>query len=130
MTPFRRSFSGAPWEEKAAYCRAVRAGNIIRISGTAPVTDDGSVFAPDDPYQQARRCLEIIGDHLERLDASLADVVRTRMYVTDISKWESFARAHREFFSGHPPATTMVEVRALIDPAMMIEVEAEAVVVP
>ncbi len=97
------------------------------MTGTAPVADDGSVFAPGDAYAQAKRCFEIIERALKELDASLFHVVRTRMFVTDISRWEEFGRAHSEFFGDHRPATTMVEVSGLIDPEMLIEVEADAV---
>jgi enamine deaminase RidA (YjgF/YER057c/UK114 family) len=123
----QRTFSGAPWEAQVGYCRALRVGNHIYVTGTAPVTDDGAVFAPDDAYAQARRCLEIIRQALANLGADLAHVVRTRMFVTDISRWADYGRAHREAFADHPPATTLVEVRSLIDPAMLIEIEAEAV---
>jgi isochorismate pyruvate lyase len=105
----------------------LRAGDHIYVTGTAPVTDDGAVFAPNDGYAQARRCLEIISRALSELGADLSCVVRTRMFVTDISRWEEYGRAHREAFAEHPPATTLVEVKALIDPAMLIEIEAEAV---
>ena len=125
---FQRTFSGAPWEEEVGYCRALRAGNSIYVTGTAPVATDGSVHAPGEGYPQAVRCIEIIREALERLGAGLEDVVRTRMYVTDISRWEAFGRGHREAFGDHPPATTMVEVRSLIHPDMLIEIEAEAVV--
>ncbi len=124
---FQRAFSGAPWETKIGYCRALRAGSHIYVTGTAPVADDGSLFAPGDAYAQARRCLEIIRTALADLDAELSHVVRTRMFVTDISRWEEYGRAHREAFGDHPPATTMVEVRSLIDPEMLIEIEAHAV---
>lgn len=124
---FRRAFSGAPWEERVGYCRAVRAGDHIYVTGTASVGADGGVHAPDDGYEQARRCFEIIAEALAALGASMSNVVRTRMYVTDIEQWEAFGRAHAEVFGGHPPATTMVEVSRLIDPAMLIEIEADAV---
>lgn len=124
----RRTFSGAPWEKKVGYCRAVRAGDMIFVTGTAPVSDDGGVHAPGDAFAQACRCFEIIRDALRDLDADLHHVVRTRMYVTDISMWEEFGRAHSRFFAEHPPATTLVEVKALIDPQMLVEVEADAVV--
>ena len=84
--------------------------------------------APGDAYAQTKRCLEIIADALAELGADLSDVVRTRMFVTDISRWEEFGRAHGEVFADHPPTTTMVEVASLIDPAMLIEIEADAVV--
>jgi enamine deaminase RidA (YjgF/YER057c/UK114 family) len=124
---FQRTYSGAPWEERVGYCRALRAGSQIFVTGTAPVADDGSVFAPGDAYAQARRCFEIIRLALEDLDADLSCVVRTRMFVTDIARWEEYGRAHAEFFGDHPPATTMVEVKGLIQPDMLIEVEADAV---
>ena len=123
-----RVFSGAQWEKTVGYCRAVRAGNHVFVSGSAPVAEGGGVHAPGDAYAQARRCLEIIDVALSKLGASLADVVRTRMFVTDISRWDEYGRAHGEIFGGNPPATSMVEVRRLIDPAMLIEIEADAVI--
>jgi len=125
---FQRAFSNAPWETQIGYCRAVRAGSHIYVTGTAPVAEDGGVHAPGDATAQARRCFEIIRGALKALDADLSNVVRTRMFVTDISRWPEYGAAHREAFGAHPPATTMVEVRALIDPAMLIEIEADAVV--
>lgn len=122
----RRAYSGAPWEGEIGYCRALRAGEHIYVTGTAPVADDGTTVAPGDGYAQARRCLDIIAQALAELGARPADVVRTRMFVTDISRWADFGRAHREFFGDHRPATTMVEVRRLISPDMLIEIEAEA----
>lgn len=121
---FERVFSGAPWEGEVGYCRALRAGSHIHVTGTAPVAEGGGVHAPGDAYEQARRCWQIVAAAL----AGLPAVVRTRMFVTDITRWRDYGRAHREAFGAHPPATTMVEVRALIDPAMLIEVEADAVV--
>jgi len=124
---YQRTFSGAPWEARVGYCRALRAGNLIFVTGTAPLDEHGRVCAPGDGYRQARRCIEIIRRHLEELGADLGCVTRTRMYVTDISRWAEYARAHQEFFAGHPPATTLVEVARLIDPEMLIEIEADAV---
>jgi isochorismate pyruvate lyase len=124
---FRRTYSGAPWESQVGYCRALRAGAHIYVTGTAPVTDEGGVYAPGDAYAQAKRCLDIIERALEDLDADRSCVVRTRMFVTDISRWQEFGRAHRDFFGEQRPATTMVEVKALVDPAMLIEVEVDAV---
>jgi enamine deaminase RidA (YjgF/YER057c/UK114 family) len=124
----RRTYSGAAWEDAVGYCRAIRTGNRIEVSGSAPVASDGSVDTPGDGYRQAQRCIEIIGDALEALGSSLVDVVRTRMFVTDIDRWREYGRAHREAFGEHPPATSMVEVRRLIHPDMLIEIEAEAVV--
>ncbi len=124
---FQRCFSGAPWEKEVGYCRAVRAGDHIYVTGCAPLDKDGGVFAPGDGTAQARRCLEIIGRSLHELDAEMSDVVRTRIFVTDIARWAEFGRAHHEFFADHPPATTMVEVKSLIHPDMLIEIEADAV---
>lgn len=123
----RRTFSGSPWESKVGYCRAVRVGPHVWVSGTAPMAPDGSVAAPGDPYGQAKRCIEIIGAALKDVGATLGDVVRTRMYVADASHWEAFGRAHAEAFGAAPPATTLVEVKALIDPAMLIEIEVDAI---
>jgi isochorismate pyruvate lyase len=123
-----RVFSKARWESIVGYCRAVRAGQQIYVTGTAPVDESGErVHAPGDAYAQARRCLELIERALGKLGADRTRIVRTRMFVTDISRWEEYGRAHGEFFSACPPATTMVEVKALIDPAMLIEIEADAV---
>lgn len=124
---FERVFSGAPWEGPVGYCRVLRAGDRVFVTGTAPVSEDGSVHAPGDAYEQARRCMEIIGSSLAELGVGLERVVRTRMFVTDIDRWRDFGRAHGEVFGSHPPTTTMVEVRRLIDPAMLIEIEADAV---
>jgi len=124
---FQRAFSGAPWEREVGYARAVRAGTHIFVTGCAPVAEKGGVHAPGDAYGQAKRCIEIMRRALQDLGADLSDVVRTRMFVTDIERWRDYGRAHREAFGEHPPATTMVEVRRLIDPAMLIEIEADAV---
>lgn len=126
MHPTRVS-SHAPWEEVVGYCRAIRVGNQIFVSGTAPVGDDGQVYRPGDAYAQACRCFDIIKSSLLQMGADLSNVVRTRMLVTDISQWENIGRAHGEYFRDHPPATTMIEVKGLIHPEMLIEVEADAV---
>ncbi len=123
----QRVFSGAPWEARVGYCRALRTGNRIFVTGTASV-ENGAVHAPGDAYAQARRCLAIIEGALKELGADLSNIVRTRMFVTDISRWQEFGRAHGEAFADHLPTTTMVEVSALIDPEMLIEIEADAVV--
>lgn len=120
--------TGAPWEPVVGYCRAIRTGNQVFVSGTAPVAEDGSTFAPGDAYAQAAKCLEIAVAALRRLGGDVPHVVRTRMFVTDISRWQEYGRAHGEVFRDHPPATSMVEVRALIDPQMLIEIELDAVV--
>ena len=125
---FQRAFSGAPWETHVGYCRALRAGDRIFVTGTASVGHEGGVHAPGDGYEQARRCFEIIAQALVDLGAGMQHVTRTRMFVTDIDRWEEYGRAHREAFEEHPPATTMVEVRRLIHPDMLIEIEADAVV--
>lgn len=124
--PFQRVYSGAAWEAEVGYCRALRAGDRIFVSGTAPVAEGGGVHAPGDAYAQARRCLEIIGEALSGLGVGTDRVTRTRMFVTDIARWEEYGRAHREFFGPHPPVTTMVEARRLIHPDMLVEIEADA----
>jgi len=124
---FERTFSGAPWESHVGYCRALRAGEQIYVTGTAPVDEAGKCFAPGDAHAQTQRCLEIIRRALQNLGADLSCVVRTRLFVTDISRWQEYGLAHHEAFSQHPPATTMVQVSALIDPEMLIEIEADAV---
>jgi enamine deaminase RidA (YjgF/YER057c/UK114 family) len=125
---FQRSFSGAPWEAHVGYCRALRSGDRVFVTGTAPVAAGGGVHAPGDGYEQARRCLEIIAGALAEVGAGMRHVTRTRMFVTDIERWEEYGRAHSEVFKDHPPTTTMVEVRRLIHPDMLIEIEADAVV--
>ncbi len=125
--PFERAFSEVPWETQVGYCRALRAGDHVYVTGTAPVDDQGRTFAPDDAYAQAARCLEIIDQAPTDLGADRSRVVRTRMLVTDIARWEEFGRAHREFFADHPPAATMVQVDRLIEPDMLIEIEVDAV---
>lgn len=124
----KRTFTGAPWEKKVGYCRAIRMGNIIAVTGTTSLTEDGKVHAPSDGYAQAQRCLEIIEEAIKPLGGRRSNIIRTRMFVTDISLWEKFGKAHGEFFADHPPATSMIEIKALIDPNMLIEIEADAVV--
>jgi enamine deaminase RidA (YjgF/YER057c/UK114 family) len=119
--------SGTPWEDKVGYCRAVRIGNIIEVSGTTSVDGD-SMIGKDDLYSQTKFIILKIEKALQNAGAELTDVVRTRMYVTDISKWEEAAKAHAEFFGAIKPATTLVEVSSLIDPDMLIEIEASAVI--
>lgn len=119
--------SGSPWEPKIGYSRAVKHGNHIFVSGTTGVGPDGNVVGPD-VYSQTKRALEIIVAALEQAGASAKDVVRTRMYLTDISQWEDAGRAHGEVFGEIRPATAMVEVSKLISPDMVVEVEADALI--
>jgi enamine deaminase RidA (YjgF/YER057c/UK114 family) len=124
----RRSVqSGAPWEAIAGYSRAVRVGAHVAVAGTTAQGPDGLV-GKGDPAAQTRRCLEIIEGALRSLGAELRHVVRTRMYVTDIRQWEAIARVHGEVFGAIRPATAMVEVSKLIDPDMLVEIEADAIV--
>lgn len=128
MTTIRRAFSGAPWEAKVGYCRAVRVGSHIWVTGTVALNEDGSVHAPGDAGAQAKRCFDIIGKALGEVGASLEHVVRTRMFVTDISRWEEIGAAHGAVFRDHPPATTMVEISRFIGPDFLVEIEADAFV--
>ena len=128
--PVRRQWikSGARWEPLVGYSRAVRSGNFIAVSGTTAVDESGQVVFADDAYRQAKRCIEIIRLALQQAGAELRHVVRTRMYVTDISRWPDIARAHQEAFGDIAPATSMLEVQGLIDARMLVEIEADAVV--
>src|SRR5262245_41711447 len=110
--------SGAKWEPIVGYSRAVRVGNIIHVAGTTAASPEGSVMFPGDPAAQTREILRRIAAALEQAGASIRDIVRTRIYVTDIQRWEEVGRAHGEVFKEISPAATMVEVRRLIDPAM------------
>jgi enamine deaminase RidA (YjgF/YER057c/UK114 family) len=123
----QRVYSGSPWEEKVGYCRAIRVGSHVFVTGTTGIGPDGKVVSAD-AYEQAKRCFEIIGKSLADLGARMSDVVRIRMFVTDISRWQDYGRAHHEVFAAHHPASTMVEVKGLIDPAMLIEIEADALI--
>jgi len=122
----RNISSGSKWEPIIGYCRAVKAGNMVFVSGTTGVGPDGKVEG--DTYVQTKRALEIIEGALKQAGASMTDVVRTRMYLKDIGEWEKAAKAHGEFFGEIRPATTMVEVSKLISPEMLVEVEADAVI--
>ena len=118
--------SGGPWEDLVGYSRAVRVGTRVYVSGTTAIDSEGNLVGEGDAYTQAAQCICNLQNALERLGSALSQVVRTRMFVTDISRWREFGRAHGEAFDSIRPCATMVEVRALIHPDMLIEIEAEA----
>lgn len=117
--------SGSPFEPVIGFSRAVRINKRIIVSGTAPIAADGSVASPDDVAGQTRRCLEIIQAAIEEAGGSLADVIRTRMFLVNASEWEAAGRAHGEFFKDIRPAATMVGVKELLNPEWLVEIEAE-----
>lgn len=120
--------SGGPWEDVVGYSRAVRVGNHVSVAGTTSAEPDGAIYGGDDGYLQAKRCFEIIERALIEAGAAMRHVVRTRMFVTDIRRWEEFSKAHGEVFRDIKPAATMVQVSALMAPGMLIEIEVDAVV--
>ncbi|MBS1657857.1 MAG: RidA family protein [Chitinophagales bacterium] len=120
--------SGAKWESIVGYSRAVRIGNQVFVTGTVAVDENGNVVGEGDAYAQAQFILKRIGQFLEKAGATMSDVVRTRIFTTDISRWEQIGKAHGEVFRDILPCTTMVEVSALISPEFLLEIEADAII--
>jgi len=126
----RSVYSGSPWEAQVAYCRAKRVGNVIVVSGTVAVDGGGRAVAPGNVYEQTLFALKKIESAITELGASLRDVIRTRTFITDIGKFEDFARAHREIFTGIDPAATCVEVARLVSSEFVVEIEVDALIAP
>jgi enamine deaminase RidA (YjgF/YER057c/UK114 family) len=120
--------SGAKWEDIVGYSRAVRIGNCIEVTGTVAVDENGLLVGKEDAYAQTKFIIQKIELVLQRAGASLKDVIRTRMFVIDISRWEEYGRAHGEFFGAIKPCTSMIEIKGLIEPGYLIEIEATAIV--
>ena len=126
MQEKKKYSSGTKWEPVIGYSRAVRVGGRIYVTGTTATDENGEIVGVDDAYSQTVQAIKNIELALKSLDAGLENVVRTRMFVTDISRWEEYGRAHGEFFHEIMPATSMIEISKLIDPGMLIEIEADA----
>lgn len=120
--------SGSKWEDIVGYSRAVKIGNLIEVTGTVASDDDGKVVGAEDAYAQTKFIYQKIEAVLKKAGAAMKDVVRVRMFVTDISRWQEYGRAHSEFFKDIKPCNTMVEVSALIEPGYLIEIEATAII--
>ena len=120
--------SGAKWEDIVGYSRAVKIGNVVEVTGTVAVEENSLLVCKGDAYGQTKFIIEKIEKVLHRAGASLKDVVRTRMFVTDISRWEEYGKAHGEFFKNIKPCTSMIEVKGLIDPEYLVEIEATAII--
>ncbi len=120
--------SGAKWEDIVGYSRAVKIGNIIEVTGTVAVDENNMLVGGNDAYEQTKFIIQKIEGVLQKAGATLKDVVRTRMFVTDISRWEEYGKAHGEFFTDIKPCTTMVEISKLISPEYLIEIEATAII--
>jgi enamine deaminase RidA (YjgF/YER057c/UK114 family) len=127
MSSKKKFSSGAPWEDLVGYSRAVQVDKLIEVTGTIALDENGSSLGINDPYVQTREIIQIAQRVLKEAGAGLEDVIRTRIFVTDISRWEEVGKAHREFFGQIKPATTMVEVSALIRPEAMVEIEFTAI---
>ena len=126
----RRVYSGGPWEKQVAYARARRVGDLVFVAGTAATGPDGTVVGPGDVFRQTEHAIAKIAAALAECGATLADVVRTRTFLVDVARFEEFARAHRAAFEGIDPVATLVEVKALVRPDLLVEIEADAVVRP
>lgn len=128
MKSARQNYSsGSPWEDEVGYSRAVKIGTVIEVSGTVAIDDENNLVGKNDPYLQSAFILQKIGKVLEQCGSSLEDVIRTRIFVKDISQWRAVGKAHGEVFKSIKPATSMIEIKGLIDPEYLVEIEATAI---